>query len=107
MATSAARLQPSSSMPPPAGRLRWKPRLRGELPSALSPREEEVVRMVAEGYCSKEIATALGLSTQTVDTHRHNIHIKLGVTSQVFMVHYALAKGLVANKFQGEEFYGS
>lgn len=82
-------------------------KLRGTPPAQLSAREEEVVTMVAQGKCTKEIAVALGLATKTVETHRHNIYTKLGVGSAVEMTHYALAKGLVGNKFQAGGFYGS
>jgi DNA-binding NarL/FixJ family response regulator len=72
----------------------------------LSPRETEIAALIALGRCSKEIAVSLNLAVETVETHRHNIHVKLGIKSQIFVAHYALAHGLVPNRFQSE-FYGS
>jgi len=62
---------------------------------ALTPREREVLRMLAEGAGSKEIAFDLGLSPKTVDAHRHNIMTKLGVDSVAALVKYALCEGLI------------
>lgn len=64
-------------------------------PSPLSPRECEIVRLVAEGKIAKEIASELNLSTHTVYTHRKNIMKKLQLGSASELVRYALEKGLV------------
>ena len=48
----------------------------------LSPRESEIIALMAEGYINKEIATRLGISEGTVKTHRKKIHEKLGVSSR-------------------------
>jgi DNA-binding NarL/FixJ family response regulator len=56
----------------------------------LSAREREVTRLLAEGKNNKEVATALGLSVRTVETHRANIMRKLEITSIVELVHYAV-----------------
>ncbi len=48
----------------------------------LSPRETEIIALVAEGYITKEIATRLGISEGTVKSHRKKIHDKLGVASR-------------------------
>lgn len=61
---------------------------------ALTPREREVLRLLAEGAGSKEIAYELGLSPKTVDAHRHNIMGKLGVDNLAALVKYALREGL-------------
>src|SRR5215470_13036651 len=53
---------------------------------ALSPREQEIVRMVAQGYPNKTTARALGISSWTVCTHLRRIFAKLGVTSRAAMV---------------------
>lgn len=50
--------------------------------AALTPREREVLDRVAQGYTTRQIADALGLSPRTVDTHRASIGTKLGTTSQ-------------------------
>lgn len=68
-------------------------RRRGQ--EALSAREEEVLRRLAEGENVKEIAAALGISTKTVETYRERIGAKLGLHSLVDMTKYALRKGLV------------
>lgn len=62
--------------------------------SGLTTREREVVQMLAEGSSNKEVATALNISVNTVETHRATIMRKLGITSIVELVHYA-----VRNKF--------
>jgi DNA-binding NarL/FixJ family response regulator len=65
------------------------------MPRALSPREREVVQLVAEGKSSKEIAVMLGLSVKTVETHRSNLLIKLKIHSIVELVLYAVRNGIV------------
>ena len=52
----------------------------------LSPREREIVRMVADGYPNKTIAASLQISTWTVSTHLRRIFAKLGVNSRAAMV---------------------
>ena len=69
-------------------------RRRGQ--EALSAREEEVLRRLAEGESIKEIAAALGISAKTVETYRERIGIKLGLHTVVDMTKYALRKGIVA-----------
>jgi DNA-binding NarL/FixJ family response regulator len=61
----------------------------------LSARETEIVRLVAEGYSSKDIAKMLFLSPHTVHTHRKNILRKLGIGSTSELVLYAVNTGLV------------
>ena len=61
----------------------------------LSPREKEIVTLVAEGYINKEIADKLGLSVFTVTTHRKNISQKLGIRSIAGLTVYAMMNGLV------------
>lgn len=53
-----------------------------DLLAALTPREREVLDRLAQGFTSRQIADALGLSPRTVDTHRAAIGTKLGTTSQ-------------------------
>lgn len=62
----------------------------------LSPREVEVLRLIALGHTSAEIAAKLHLSARTVETHRARIHRKLGVTTRAQIVRYALRRGLFA-----------
>lgn len=61
----------------------------------LSEREREVLRLVAEGLSSREIADRLCLSAKTVITHRANIMEKLGVHNRAELVKYAIREGLV------------
>jgi DNA-binding NarL/FixJ family response regulator len=62
----------------------------------LTSREREVVRLVATGQSSKMIARTLGISPQTVDTHRRRILKKLDLHSSAEVVRYALRSGLMA-----------
>jgi PAS domain S-box-containing protein len=61
----------------------------------LTPKEMEIVRMLALGYGSKEISTALNIAVSTVDTHRKNIMLKLQVHSLADLVLFAVKCGLV------------
>lgn len=64
---------------------------------ALSPRELEILRLLAEGYSSNEIAKKLVISPSTVHTHRSNLMAKLGLNSRHELVQYARERGLVRN----------
>jgi DNA-binding NarL/FixJ family response regulator len=59
----------------------------------LSPREEEVLRLIAWGYLSKEVAARLQISIKTVEAHKTNGMQKLGMKSRIDLVHYALLQG--------------
>lgn len=61
----------------------------------LTPREREVLQLVAEGKTTKEIAVVLGVSVKTADTHRGNIMEKLGIHETASLVRYAIRTGLV------------
>jgi DNA-binding NarL/FixJ family response regulator len=61
----------------------------------LSPREKQVMRMVAEGRSSKEIATLLRLELQTIRSYRKTLMKKLGVNNVAALTQLALANGLV------------
>ncbi len=63
--------------------------------AGLSSREREIVALLCAGKATKEIAFDLGLSPKTVDVHRKNIFEKLGVSSTVELVKYAIKTGLV------------
>ncbi len=69
----------------------------------LTPREKEVVKFIALGKTSKEIAQILGLSVKTVNTHRNNIMRKLEVRNAAGLVRYALFSGLVTPFDLGDE----
>ncbi|MCM2356891.1 MAG: response regulator transcription factor [Geobacteraceae bacterium] len=61
----------------------------------LSPREQQVMRLVAEGVPSREIAARLDLSAKTVENHRANLMKKLGVHSKMELLRYAARLGLI------------
>jgi DNA-binding NarL/FixJ family response regulator len=69
---------------------------RADAPSdPLTPRELEIVKLVAEGYTSEEIAATLVISKKTVEHHRSNILEKLGMRDRVDLTRYAIRRGLV------------
>jgi len=74
-------LRPSEEMPPGA---------------PLTPREREVLQLLAEGKTNKDVAAALGIGLKTVETHRMNLMAKLGLHSVVDLVRYAIRNGIVA-----------
>ena len=61
----------------------------------LTPREQEVVKLVAEAHTNKEIAEILHLSEKTVENHRSNAMHKLGMRDRVELVRYAIRRGLI------------
>lgn len=61
----------------------------------LTPRETEVVKLVAEGHTGREIAEILSISENTVDRHRANVLEKLGLRDRVALALYAVRRGLV------------
>ncbi len=62
----------------------------------LSPREREVMRLVADGYTNRLVAETLGITVNTVESHRKQIMDKLGLRNTADMVRFALKKGLVS-----------
>ena len=67
-----------------------------EMPEELlSPRELEVVKLIAEGYTSREIAEVLVISEKTVERHRANVLDKLGMRNRVELTRYAIRRGLI------------
>ena len=61
----------------------------------LTPRESEVVKLVAEGMSTREIAEVLVISPKTVERHRANVLEKLGMRDRVDLTRYAIRRGLV------------
>ncbi len=61
----------------------------------LTPREEEIVKLVAEAHTNEEIAEMLFISKKTVERHRANILEKLGMRDRVELTRYAIRRGLV------------
>lgn len=79
---AAARDEPFVSTPPP------------EHPGHLSPREEEVLQLLAEGFTSKEIAMRLEVAVSTVETYRKQLMTKLDLHSIAALTRFAVRSGL-------------
>ena len=73
-------------------------RLRSEEPSGtgLTPRQTEVLQLIAEGHSSKEIARRLSLSVKTVETHRSQLMKQLDIHEVAGLVRFAMRNGLVS-----------
>jgi DNA-binding NarL/FixJ family response regulator len=65
----------------------------GEVDRALTVREVEVGRLIAQGYSNKEVAARLRISVKTVETHKARVLEKLGIQSRVELVQYAMDEG--------------
>jgi DNA-binding NarL/FixJ family response regulator len=61
----------------------------------ISPREKEIIHLLSDGYTTKKIAAQLCISTHTVESHRQNILLKLGVKNTAGLIKYAIQKGLL------------
>ena len=68
---------------------------RDEADEDLTPREQEIVKLVAEAHTTRQIAEILHLSEKTVENHRGNAMRKLGMRDRVELVRYAIRKGLI------------
>jgi DNA-binding CsgD family transcriptional regulator len=64
-------------------------------PDPLTPREREVLQLVAEGRTSKEAASVLGVSIKTAESHRTRIMTKLDIHETAGLVRYAIRRGLI------------
>jgi two-component system response regulator NreC len=69
--------------------------LRSLADRVLTPREVEVLRLIALGHTSVEVAHHLHISPRTVESHRARIHSKLGLPTRADLVRYALGRGLL------------
>ena len=67
--------------------------------SEISPREREVLALIAEGLSNKEIANRLFVSVRTVETHREHLMRKLDIHSAAGLTQYALSKGIVKSTY--------
>jgi len=63
-----------------------------------TPREFEIIRLLAEGKLNKEIAALLGIAVRTVETHRAKIMLKLGLHSLAELIHYAMRNQIISSK---------
>ena len=70
-------------------------RLRHRKPVLLTSREREVLQLLAEGQANKKVATALGITTKTAETHRARIMAKLEVHSMSELVRYAIRNSII------------
>ena len=68
---------------------------KGDARSRLTPRQREIVQLLAEGKSSKEVAVALGLSVKTAETHRANIMRRLDCHSISELVRYAVRNNII------------
>jgi len=64
-------------------------------PDPLSPREREVLQLVAEGKTTKETARLLGVSIKTAENHRTRIMAKLDIHETAGLVRYAIRQGII------------
>jgi DNA-binding NarL/FixJ family response regulator len=68
----------------------------GDHPATMvTPRERQIIQLIAEGHSSKETATTLGVSVKTIDAHRANIMRKLRLRSVTDLVRYAVRNKIV------------
>jgi len=68
-------------------------------PSGLTPREVEVLRLIAAGHTAKEAARQLDIAPKTADNHIQSLYSKIGVTTRAAAALYALERGLVQERF--------
>ena len=68
---------------------------RDDSAAMVTPREREIIQLIAEGHSSKQAATTLGVSVKTVDTHRANVMRKLRLRSVSDLVRYAIRNKIV------------
>ena len=88
-AAASSRPRASGSSPASGPRAATRPATR------LTPRELEVVKLIAEAHTNKQIAETLQLSEKTVESHRSNVFAKLGMRDRVELVRYAIRRGLI------------
>jgi DNA-binding NarL/FixJ family response regulator len=67
----------------------------------LTPREAEVLQLIAEGFANKQIAAELGLSVKTVEKHRQQVMNKLDIHDTASLVRHAAAKGIIETALAG------
>lgn len=63
-----------------------------------TPRERQVIQLLAQGKVNKEVATILNISVRTAETHRANIMLKFGFHSLLDLIRYAIREGMVPDR---------
>jgi DNA-binding NarL/FixJ family response regulator len=61
----------------------------------LTPRQREIVELLAQGRTSAEVAASLGISTKTVEAHRNNIHLRTNCHTMAHLARYAIRNGII------------
>jgi DNA-binding NarL/FixJ family response regulator len=79
---------------------------RGQIPTRLTPRELQVLRLIAGGLHNRQIATRIHRSIKTVEKHRQNLHNKLSTHEVAGLTRYALAIGLMDRSRRGTRVSG-
>ncbi len=75
---------------------RHEPQKAGDPPAKLTPRQREVLRLLAEGLSAKEAASKLQISARTVEFHKYQIMDAVQLHRSAELVHFAIKQGIVA-----------
>jgi two-component system response regulator NreC len=89
-------VEPSMAAALLPGAVEQKPASDEDALAVLTPRERQVLALVAEGYTNKEIAVALDVAVKTAMTHRANLMDKLGIHNRSKLIQFAIRTGLLA-----------
>jgi DNA-binding NarL/FixJ family response regulator len=77
--------------------MRQRPQRTEDPVSTLTPRQVEVLQLLAEGRSAKEIAAELAISTRTVEFHKYQMMESLGLRSSAELIHFAIKNGLIGS----------
>ena len=72
------------------------PAVRPHAPAALTPRELQVLKLVASGVPLVQVAESLNLSPKTISAHKRNLMIRLGIANNADLIRYAISHDLVS-----------
>jgi DNA-binding NarL/FixJ family response regulator len=67
----------------------------GDQAESLTPRQREVLQLLAEGQSAKQIAAVLGISTRTVEFHKYQMMEALGIQTNAELIHFAIKHGFI------------
>ena len=76
--------------------IKHKPEGSADPVAALTPRQREILQLLAEGHSAKQVAATLGISHRTVESHKYQVMELLGVKSNAELIHFALKHGLIS-----------